>query len=717
MPPAEDLDRLAQEAEELDGYFSDAPLDPKPLYPPLRKTFETSVVITNLPKVPQAKFEKLTNVVVKLTTKIGSLVTDEATQFNGVFMPFDEEKDSSLGFCIVEFATPEDAEKAVTVLQGYSFDKKHQLSVLSYPRCQELKGLDTAAEFVAPTPAPFEEKPNVAEWLEDPHQRDAFVLRFQNETVVNWFDHKSDPVVDYDGSREKEQGVAWCQYYCHWSPAGSYLATLVPDKGVILWGGKGYDKIGRFVAPGVKRVVFSPQENYLLTNNEDPSDPAAIKVYHIATGNLLRAFSLFPEKEARDQMPPPFLWSFDDKYLARMGQDLITIYESPSMRLLDSRSLACDGIKEFQWSPVANVIAYWAPEANNAPAHVDLIEIPSRQKLRQKNLFNVSKCNMVFSPTGDYLAVKVTRHTKSKKTFYNNIELFRLSQPGIPVEMLDIQDAVMALTWEPNGSRFAMIHAENPTASKVQVSFYDMMKKPDALPATGVVGAKQLKKAPQAKVPELNKIETLHGKQCNYLFWSPAGSTIIMASLGDSASGSIEFYDVDSKTLVVKEHYRANQVLWDPSGRTVATCVTQPLEGGHFKFAMDNGYILWSFQGKQLYQESFETFYEFEWRPREKLLSKKDIKKVRQNLKTYEKQFDKADRRRERTRYLEETAGKRAERAKIRAVLDRNRTMLRRQRDKHLALLQGYDSEDENNYVFVELTVEKILSSKEEVVM
>jgi translation initiation factor 3 subunit B len=359
MPPAEDLDRLAQEAEELDGYFSDAPLDPKPHYPPLRKTFETSVVITNLPKVPQAKLEKLTNVVVKLTTKIGTLVTNEATQFNGVFMPFDEEKDSSLGFCIVEFATAEDAEKAVTVLQGYSFDKKHQLSVLSYSRCQQLEGLDTAAEFVAPTPAPFEEKPNVAEWLEDPHQRDAFVLRFQNETVVNWFDHKSDPVVDYDGSREKEQGVAWCQYYCHWSPAGSYLATLVPDKGVILWGGKGYDKIGRFVAPGVKRVVFSPQENYLLTNNDDPSDPAAIKIYHIATGNLLRAFALFPEKEARDAMPPPFLWSFDDKYLARMGQDLITIYESPSMRLLDSRSLACDGIKEFQWSPVANIIAYW----------------------------------------------------------------------------------------------------------------------------------------------------------------------------------------------------------------------------------------------------------------------------------------------------------------------------------------------------------------------
>lgn len=84
----------------------------------------------------------------------------------------------------------------------------------------------------------------------------------------------------------------------------------------------------------------------------------------------------------------------------------------------------------------------------------------------------MTKCNLVFSPTGDYLAVKVTRHTKSKKTLFNNIELFCLNQSGVPVEMLNVKDAVMALLWEPHvcGSRFVMIHAENPTASKVKVS-------------------------------------------------------------------------------------------------------------------------------------------------------------------------------------------------------------------------------------------------------
>jgi translation initiation factor 3 subunit B len=343
---------------------------------------------------------------------------------------------------------------------------------------------------------------------------------------------------------------------------------------------------------------------------------------------------------------------------------------------------------------------------------VDVIEIPSRKKLRQKNLFNVSRCNMVWQEQGDYLAVKVTRHTKSKKTLYNNIELFRLNEPGVPVEMLDTKDAVMALSFEPRGSRFAMIHAENPSASKVNVSFYDMMKRESVLSTN--------KKGGQTKqftyVPELNKIETLEGKQCNVIFWSPAGSNIILASLGDTASGTLEFYDVDSKSLVVKEHYRSNQVIWDPDGRSVATVVSQPIEGGHFKFAMDNGYIIWSFQGKQLYQQSFETFYQFLWRPRERLLSKPEIRKVKKNLKKYEEQFDKADRERQRALYLEETKGKRSERAKIRELLARNRAIRRKQRAEYIALLGGYDSEDDSHYVIRDLTIETVLSTKEEVV-
>jgi translation initiation factor 3 subunit B len=718
---------LEEESAALDGYFSDTPLKPEPNYPPLRDTFETSVVIINLPKAPAAKLEKLYKVIHRLVTKIGNLATSDENEFTGLQIPIDPETNMTRGFAFVEFASAQDATQAVISLKDYPLDKNHMLQAVPYTQVIALKNLEEK-EFIQPEPAPFEEKPDTSSWLLDPSQRDQFVIRQGKETVVYWSDARHDPTVDYDGSREKQAGIPWCDYYVQWSPHGSYLATMVPSKGVILWGGSTYEKLGRFPSQNVEVVLFSPQEKFLLTSNNNRDDPHAIKIFDIETGKKLRTFPLFPpdffssdlSKEEKMRMPPPpFQWSHDDKYLARMGKDLITIYDTATMKLLDRRSLTAPGIREFQFSPKANILAYWAPEQGNAPAHVDLIELPSRNKLRQKNLFNVSKCSMVWQNEGSFLGVKVTRHTKSKKTLYNNLELFRLEDPGVPVEMVEIKDAVMAFAWEPNGSRFAILHAENPTSTKVNVSFYDMNKVVGADQTTSALqiqGKKKSDSGGTSIVAEVNKVDTLVGKQCNCLFWSPAGQHIIFASLGDSASGTLEFYDVDSKTLTVKEHYRANQVMWDPSGRTVVTVVSQPIQGGHFKFAMDNGYILWNFQGKQLSQQSFETFYQFQWRPRQTLLSKDQISKVVKNLKKYEKEFDRADKALSRARYLEETRGKRLLRTEYRDIMGKLAEFRRQQKAERKRLLGGYDSDDESNYVNKEVIVETILSTKEEVV-
>lgn len=704
----------------LDSYYSDASLNIEPNYPPLIDSFETVVIVTNIPKVPQAKIERLTKVLAKIMLRIGTLATSEETGYNGLYMPYNEESGSTMGFAFAEFVTKEEAVKAVEVLADYKFDKNHVLHVTPYERAMALQ--DVAPEFTEPEPSPFVEKPNTSTWLEDANQRDQFVIREGKETVVYWHDARNDPVVDYDGSREKDAGTSWCEYYVSWSPKGSFLATLVPAKGVILWGGQNYEKIARFPSAGVQFVVFSPEENYILTSNNNKNDPFAIKVFNIQTGKLLRAFPLYPNDflenpaDAQNVPPPPFLWSFDDKYLARMGKDLISIYETPSMKLLERRSQSTPGIHEFQWSPKANIIAYWAPEVKNSPAHVDLIGIPSRTKLRQKNLFNVTKCSMVWQSAGDYLSVKVTRHTKSKKTLYNNMELFRINDPGIPVEMLDIKDAVMAFAWEPNGSRFAMIHAENPSSTKVDVSFYDMMKKVDPSLSTNKKNKKTSNNAVQI-LPELNKCNTLEGRQCNCLFWSPVGNMIVMAGLGDSASGTLEFYDASTDTLLAtKDHYRANTVLWDPSGRMIATTVSQPIEGGHFKFAMDNGYILWSFQGRQLFQQSFENFYQFLWRPREDLLTKEECEKVVKNLKKYERVFDRADRERSKALHMEETKEKRALRREFRSTVAMLNKFRRDQKRDRMNLLEGYDSEDEGNFVTTNVSLETIISTKEEVV-
>lgn len=712
---------LEEEAALLDGYFSEEELDPQPQYPPLNSTFERCIVITNLPKVNQSKVEKLSKVILKLVSRIGNLASYDGSDFTGFLMPYDKDADTTVGCAFVEYESVGDAKKAMEVLDAYKFDKNHSLKVTLHERAKALADVEEG-EFKQPTPEPFKERANTMAWLEDSCQRDQFAIRQGSETAVYWNDGKTDPIVDYDGSREKKAGINWCDYYVQWSPKGSYFATLVPNKGVILWGGKNFEKLARFPAPGVDFVVFSPQENYMLTNNNNRNDPHAIKVFSVQTGKLLRAFPLYPKDflpedmsgaDAQQIPPPPFQWSFDDKYLARMGKDLISVFEAPSMKLLDKRSLACDGIHEFQFSPKSNIIAYWAPEHKNQPAHVDLIEIPSRKKLRQKNLFNVSKCSMVWQEQGEYLGVKVTRHTKSKKTLYNNLELFRVNEPGIPVEMLDVKDAVMAFAWEPRGSRFAILHAENPTSTKVNVTFYDMWKQVEPDKKKGKKGAKSNDKQVLA---EVNLVETLEGKQCNCIFWSPAGRTIILAALGDSASGTLEFYDVDSKALTIKEHYRANQVIWDPSGRTVCTTVSQPIGGGHFKFAMDNGYILWTFQGKQISQASFETFYQFQWRPRESLSTKEEIAKISKNIKKYEKQFNAFDEAKKKKQRMEETKGKRKLRSRFRETMARLNELRARQKQERIELNGGYDSEDEDNYTEKEVVIETVLNTKEELV-
>jgi len=598
-------EEMSLEEDDLEDYLSDTSLDLKPDYPEFNDSLGTVVVVTNLPKVPEAKVAKLSNFLLKLVSRIGNLATLPEKDYIGMLMPCDSESGSTNGFAFVEYETVEEAKKAIEVLANYKFDKNHLLNVFPYDDMIRLNNIPDS-EFTVPEPAPFVPRPVTSTWLLDDSQRDEFVIRQGRETVVYWYDGgKLSPTIDYDGHREKAAGVVWCEYYVSYSPKGSCLATLVPNKGVIVWGGPKYEKLNRFPAQGVQFVLFSPQESFMLTCNNRKEDHNAIKIFDVHTGKLLRCFSLYPDNCDTSVPPPPFQWSHDDNYIARMGKDLISIYETPSFKLLERRSLSASGILEFQWSPKANILAYWAPEMKNIPAHVDLIEIPSRKALRQKNLFNVTSCSIVWQDEGEYLGVKVTRHTKSKKTHYNNIELFRMKESGIPVEMLDIKDAVMAFAWEPRGSRFAMIHAESPNSTKVNVSIYDMMRQ------KVVQGKKK-------QVLELHKIETLQNKQCNCLFWSPAGGVILLAGLGDSSSGILEFYDLQDKTLIMKEHYRANNVFWDPSGRSVATVVSQPIEGGHFKYAMDNGYILWSFQGKQLYQASFEHFYQFQWRPREK---------------------------------------------------------------------------------------------------
>ena len=106
-------------------------------------------------------------------------------------------------------------------------------------------------------------------------------------------------------------------------------------------------------------------------------------------------------------------------------------------------------MRDFSWSPKENILAYWVAEDKDVPARVVLQEIPSRNEIRVKNLFNVADCKMHWQKCGDYLCVKVDRYKKLLKDekdvkyagMYYNFEIFDMQEKQIPVDSVEVNNS------------------------------------------------------------------------------------------------------------------------------------------------------------------------------------------------------------------------------------------------------------------------------------
>lgn len=63
--------------------------------------FGNIIVVDNLPVVPKEKFEKLEGVIRKIYSQIGVIKED------GLWMPVDPETQKTLGYCFIEYNTPQ----------------------------------------------------------------------------------------------------------------------------------------------------------------------------------------------------------------------------------------------------------------------------------------------------------------------------------------------------------------------------------------------------------------------------------------------------------------------------------------------------------------------------------------------------------------------------------------------------------------------------------
>lgn len=73
-------------------------------------------------------------------------------------------------------------------------------------------------------------------------------------------------------------------------------------------------------------------------------------------------------------MPSNFRWGGgrEDKYFARIGKNVVSVYETETFTLIDKKSLKVENVMDFTWSPTDPMIALFVPElgGGNQPARV-----------------------------------------------------------------------------------------------------------------------------------------------------------------------------------------------------------------------------------------------------------------------------------------------------------------------------------------------------------
>ncbi|CAD6227830.1 GSCOCG00006288001-RA-CDS [Cotesia congregata] len=580
----EDLlpDILAQKPQETDG-------------------IESVIIVDGTPQVEPERFEKFNNLINKLFSKFGTIVNKHYPK---------NEQGITKGYIFLEYTNKMSAAAAIKARNNYKIDKFHTFKVNHFTDFKKYEKIPE--DWEPPAPQPYNAVQDLHYNLLEPDAYDQFAVLAGNGSAVLiqvWLNSAPEPTL----IQERAQ---WTETYFKWSPLGTYMATF-HSQGVALWGGAKFDRLARFGQIGVECIDFSPRERYIVTFSprmDGGADAKRLVIWDILTGQEKRSF-------VTDGMStwPIFRWSHDDKYLACMGEDILSVYETPSFGLLEKKSIKTPAIRDFSWSPTDNVIAYWVPEDKDVPARVTLLEIPSRSELRNKNLFNVADCKIFWQKSGDYLCVKVDRFSKKKEKTEQkytgmsyNFEIFHMREKQIPVDSVEMKEPIHAFAWEPIGSKFAIIHGEVPNVS---VSFYEVRC---------------------GHQPAL--LKKLEKRACNHLFWSPAGQFIVLAGM-TSMAGALEFVDTkDFSIMNTTDHYQVSDIEWDPTGRYVVTAVSS------WKTSVDNAYWIWTFQGRILKRVNLNAFNQLLWRPRPPtLLTADQIKEIKKNLKKYSSQFESKD--------------------------------------------------------------------------
>ncbi|CCD23029.1 translation initiation factor eIF3 core subunit b NDAI_0A08760 [Naumovozyma dairenensis CBS 421] len=623
--------------------------------------FDQYVVVNGAPVIPESKVPVLQKALTGLFSKAGKVVNME--------FPIDSETKKTKGFLFVECGSVDDAKKILKSFNGKRLDLKHRLFIYTMKDVEKYNSDKFETEFKEPHIPEFVSSTSLKSWLLDEEVRDQFVIQRDNITTVAWNSM-------FHGFEEVETRNNWSTNYVRFSPKGTYLFSY-HVQGVTAWGGPHFDRLRRFYHPNVRTSSVSPNEKYLVTfsstpieinendvenvENESPftkkNEGHQLCIWEISSGLLLATFPVIKNPNLEW---PLVRWSYNDKYCARLVNDTLVVHDcDKKLAPIDSKALKVSGIRDFSFAPTgvelqpfrkgdepSVLLSYWTPETNNMSCKATVVEVPRGRVLKTVNLVQVSNVTLHWQDESKFLCFNVERHTKSGKTQFSNLEICRLTEKDIPVE-IELKDCVIGFEWEPKGNRFVTISVKDTGDDNI------------AIP-NNIIGFY----APEQNVSKKNAdtikrwklVKDIPNKFSNTISWSPAGRFVVVATLvkPNVRKSSLEFFDLDYpgeknindaddvnaslKDVATPTNTSVTDLTWDPSGRFITAWSSS------LKHKIDNGFKMYNIAGNLIKDDLLPNFKNFAWRPRpESLLSNAEKKKVRKNLKEWSAQFEEQD--------------------------------------------------------------------------
>ena len=621
------------------------------------------VIILNTPFVPE---EKRANFKVFLEKKTFSNFKTYIKEYIFPYKNEDKEKLDNNGILIIKVESIEIASKIASALNGTEILKGRKLTALTYPDYEKISKM----------PENYTENKNlvnqVENWEKSNFEEMMFIESKDKISVgkIHFLKKTFEKIYEINNTKEINE--------VKWSPQGKYLILSRDDK-ITFYGGDSDKPINELNIHS-HNYNISNDENYIITFNgyknnsfrnqlnkekkmeekkeekkdekkeekkdekkdekkeeekkeeekeenkeEEHSSLENVFIRDMLTDRIIRSFNIEKTEKFSN-----FIWSPDSKFLGRIKDEKLMVYELPSMKMIkdkqDKRIPIKDNVNRFSWFPNNNIIISITEKYDTKnkkkliSSTMDFIEIPSRATYPPSSLANAGVSDLVWHKNNHILAI-LTKDVNQSKYSVRIID-FNIKEKNYASSNIKLPEGTkekplldMKISWMED-TLFVIPILKDSNVKSISVIPYNLNKKTLAL----------------EQWPAENYYDNL--KHSDFIP-SSNGINFLLACMDKNNTnnfGKCDLYVIHKGKMsfcrVLDFGSSLSRLVWDRDGRL---CIVEQNTGKERE-----GFQILNCLGDTVYEEKDPKLVKVEWRPRHKTII--DEYKEEKNI---ENEFDK----------------------------------------------------------------------------